>query len=97
MSQMSPTSGTPSLMSRMFQRKNLDEILAASENAEHKLKRTLGAFDLVIFGVGAMIGAGIFVLTGSAAAGSEGHLAAGPALTLSFVLTGLVCAFCGGR
>ena len=41
-----------------------------------------------------MIGAGIFVLTGSAAAGSEGHLAAGPSLTLSFVLTGLVCAFC---
>ncbi len=85
---------SPSLLSRMFKRKNLDDIIAASENAEHKLKKTLTAFDLVIFGVGAMIGAGIFVLTGSAAAGSEGHLAAGPALTLSFVLTGLVCAFC---
>jgi len=83
-----------SMMTKMFQRKNLDEIIAVSENSEHKLKRTLSAFDLVIFGVGAMIGAGIFVLTGSAAAGSEGHLAAGPALTLSFVLTGLVCAFC---
>jgi basic amino acid/polyamine antiporter, APA family len=83
-----------SIISKMFQRKNLDEIIAVSENSEHKLKRTLSAFDLVIFGVGAMIGAGIFVLTGSAAAGSEGHLAAGPALTLSFVLTGLVCAFC---
>lgn len=75
-------------------RKNLDDLIAATENSEHKLKKTLGAFDLVVFGVGAMIGAGIFVLTGSAAAGSEGHLAAGPALTLSFVLTGLVCAFC---
>ncbi|MCA9841223.1 MAG: amino acid permease [Cyanobacteria bacterium HKST-UBA03] len=84
----------PSLLSQIFKRKNLDEILAASENAEHKLKKTLTAFDLVIFGVGAMIGAGIFVLTGSAAAGSAGHLAAGPALTLSFVLTGLVCSFC---
>ncbi len=83
-----------SILSRMFKRKNMDDIIATSENAEHKLKRTLGAFDLVIFGVGAMIGAGIFVLTGSAAAGSAGHLAAGPALTLSFVLTGLVCAFC---
>ncbi len=72
----------------------MDDIIAASQNSEHKLKKTLSAFDLVIFGVGAMIGAGIFVLTGSAAAGSEGHLAAGPALTLSFVLTGLVCAFC---
>lgn len=86
--------GKTSLMARMFYRKNVDDIIAASENAEHKLKKTLGAFDLVVFGVGAMIGAGIFVLTGSAAAGSEGHIAAGPALTLSFVLTGLVCAFC---
>ena len=84
----------PSLLKAMMQRKNLDELIAQSENAEHKLKKTLGAFDLIVFGVGAMIGAGIFVLTGSAAAGSEGHLAAGPALTLSFVLTGLVCAFC---
>lgn len=85
---------TPGLFARMFKRKNMDDIIAASQNAEHKLKKTLTAFDLVVFGVGAMIGAGIFVLTGSAAAGSEGHLAAGPALTLSFVLTGLVCAFC---
>lgn len=80
--------------SRIFRRKNLDHILAESEKQEHGLKKTLGAFDLVIFGVGAMIGAGIFVLTGSAAAGSGTHLAAGPALTLSFVITGLVCAFC---
>ncbi len=86
------TSG--SMLSRLFRRKNLDKILADSENQEHKLKRTLTAFDLVIFGVGAMIGAGIFVLTGSAAAGSEGHLAAGPALILSFVLTGFICGFC---
>lgn len=90
----SPATQKPGLLQQMFQRKNLDDIIAASENSEHKLKKTLSAFDLVIFGVGAMIGAGIFVLTGSAAAGSEGHLAAGPALTISFVLTGLVCAFC---
>lgn len=86
--------GSNGLMSRMFRRKNLDHILEQSQNQEHQLKKTLGAFDLVIFGVGAMIGAGIFVLTGSAAAGSGTHLAAGPALTLSFVITGLVCAFC---
>ncbi len=83
-----------SFISRLFRTKNLDRILADSENSEHKLKKTLSAFDLVIFGVGAMIGAGIFVLTGAAAAGSPTHLAAGPALTLSFVLTGLVCSFC---
>jgi APA family basic amino acid/polyamine antiporter len=83
-----------SLLARLFRTKNLDRILADSANQEHQLKKTLSAFDLVIFGVGAMIGAGIFVLTGAAAAGSEGHLAAGPALTLSFVLTGVICSFC---
>ncbi len=80
--------------SRLFRRKNLDKILEQSQNQEHSLKKTLGAFDLVIFGVGAMIGAGIFVLTGAAAAGSGSSLGAGPALTLSFVITGMVCAFC---
>jgi APA family basic amino acid/polyamine antiporter len=84
----------PSLLSRLFRTKNLDKILEDSANQEHQLKKTLTAFDLVIFGVGAMIGAGIFVLTGAAAAGSDGHIAAGPALTLSFVLTGVVCSFC---
>ena len=83
-----------SFLKRLARTKNLDNILADAENQEHKLKKTLSAFDLVIFGVGAMIGAGIFVLTGAAAAGSPTHLAAGPALTLSFVLTGTVCAFC---
>src|SRR5262249_10461989 len=83
-----------SMLSRLFRTKNLDKILADNANQEHQLKKTLTAFDLVIFGVGAMIGAGIFALTGSAAVGSNGHLAAGPALTLSFVLTGLVCGFC---
>lgn len=92
---IAPNSSTkPSLWSHLFERKNLDEIIKASEQSEHQLKKTLTAFDLVIFGVSAMIGAGIFVLTGSAAAGSAGHLAAGPSLTLSFVLTGLVCSFC---
>jgi APA family basic amino acid/polyamine antiporter len=93
---MSGTLGVkqPSLLSKLFRTKNLDQILADSENQEHKLKKSLTAFDLVIFGVGAMIGAGIFALTGAAAVGSEGHLGAGPALTLSFVLTGLVCGFC---
>ncbi len=84
----------PSLLSRLFRRKNLDKILEESQNQEHQLEKTLSAFDLVIFGVGAMIGAGIFVLTGAAAAGSATHLAAGPALTISFVITGIVCSFC---
>ena len=92
---MSGTAVKPqSFFARLGRRKNLDQILADSRNQEHQLKKTLTAFDLVIFGVGAMIGAGIFALTGAAAVGSDGHLAAGPALTLSFVLTGIVCSFC---
>lgn len=94
MSGVSTMSSSTSILSKIFRTKNLDKIVADANNQEHQLKKTLSAFDLVIFGVGAMIGAGIFVLTGAAAAGSPGHLAAGPALTLSFVLTGIVCGFC---
>lgn len=83
-----------SLLSRLFRTKDLDKILADNANQEHQLKKTLSAFDLIIFGVGAMIGAGIFALTGAAAVGSLDHPGAGPALTLSFVLTGIVCSFC---
>lgn len=53
------------------------------------LKRTLTAKDLVVFGVSAMIGTGIFVLTGQAAADG-----AGPALVISLILTGVICGFC---
>jgi basic amino acid/polyamine antiporter, APA family len=62
----------------------------ASEQGEHTLKRSLGAVNLVTLGIGAVIGAGIFVLTGQAAA-----LHAGPAVALSFVLAGFTCAFAG--
>src|ERR1700744_116929 len=62
----------------------------ACEEGEHTLKRSLGALNLVTLGVGAVIGAGIFTLTGQAAA-----LHAGPSVALSFVLAGLTCAFAG--
>ncbi len=62
----------------------------ASEQGEHTLKRSLGAVNLVTLGIGAVVGAGIFVLTGQAAA-----LYAGPAVALSFVLAGITCAFAG--
>jgi len=61
----------------------------AREAGEHSLKRTLGVFQLTALGVGAIIGAGIFVMVGLGA-----HYA-GPGLTLSFVLSGLGCAFAG--
>ncbi len=62
----------------------------ASEQGEHTLKRSLSALNLITLGIGAVIGAGIFTLTGQAAA-----LRAGPAVALSFVLAGLTCAFAG--
>ncbi len=61
----------------------------ATETGEHSLKRTLGVFQLTSLGVGAIIGAGIFVMAGLGA-----HYA-GPGLMLSFVLSGLGCAFAG--
>jgi APA family basic amino acid/polyamine antiporter len=62
----------------------------AGEENEHTLKRSLGPVNLITLGIGAIIGAGIFVLTGQAAA-----LNAGPAIALSFVLSGITCAFAG--
>src|SRR4030088_3416464 len=61
----------------------------ARETGEHSLKRTLGVFQLTALGVGAIIGAGIFVMVGL------GAQYAGPGLSLSFVLSGLGCAFAG--
>ncbi len=63
------------------------------ENAESgpQLKRVLGPLQLTMLGVGAVIGTGIFVLTGTAAAGGHGHVGAGPALMVSFVVTGIAC------
>lgn len=76
-------------MSKLFAKKPLDVLLAqATEDGEHTLKRGLGAGSLTLLGIGGVIGAGIFVLTGQQAA-----INAGPAIILSFVLAGIVCAF----
>jgi APA family basic amino acid/polyamine antiporter len=76
-------------MRSLFRRKSLAELMP-EEGGEHSLKRALTAANLVFLGIGAIIGAGIFVLTGTAAAQF-----AGPAITLSFVLAGLGCLFAG--
>src|SRR6201997_119821 len=74
----------------LFATKPLDLLMKeAEETGSHSLKRTLGPFQLTALGVGAVIGAGIFVLSGLGA-----HYA-GPGLMLSFVLSGLGCAFAG--
>ena len=75
----------------LFATKSLDTLMKeASDTGEHSLKRALGRVNLVTLGIGAIIGAGIFVLTGSAAS-----LYAGPAIMLSYVLAGTGCVFAG--
>lgn len=85
---MTPATQRGSRMS-LFATKPLSRILAEAEG-EHSLKRTLGPVQLVALGIGAIIGAGLFSLTGIAAANH-----AGPAVTLSFVLAAVGCAFAG--
>ena len=70
----------------IFARKSVEQMHA--EHAQGELKRSLGATNLVLLGIGCIIGTGIFVLTGRAAAQF-----AGPAIMISFVITGTLCAF----
>ncbi|MFP5228653.1 MAG: amino acid permease [Acidobacteriota bacterium] len=78
-------------MAKLFATKPLSVIRKeAAEEGEHTLKRSLGAVNLITLGIGAIIGAGIFVLTGTAAAQF-----AGPAIVLSFVVAGVGCVFAG--
>ncbi|MEO8169209.1 MAG: amino acid permease, partial [bacterium] len=66
----------------------------SGEGGAGHLKRTLGSFDLIALGVGAIIGTGIFAVIGTAAAGGADHLGAGPGIALSFIITAIACAFC---
>src|SRR5215470_17333393 len=78
-------------MGNLLKTKPLDVIMEeAEERGEHTLRRALGPINLVTLGIGAIIGAGIFVLTGAAAARY-----AGPAIMISYVLAGIGCVFAG--
>lgn len=75
----------------LFATKPLKMIMEeAADAGEGSLRRALGPINLITLGIGAIIGAGIFVLTGTAAA-----TAAGPAIVISFILSGVICAFAG--
>ena len=78
------------MANQLFATKSLDELMRESVDTGHGLKRALSAMDLTMLGVGAIIGAGIFVLTGQAAAQH-----AGPAVVLSFVAAAIACVFAG--
>src|ERR1700759_5347843 len=69
----------------IFRRKSVEQMHAEHEQGE--LKKSLGALNLILLGIGCIIGTGIFVLTGHAAAQS-----AGPGIMISFVITGTLCA-----
>ncbi|KUN04854.1 amino acid permease [Streptomyces yokosukanensis] len=71
----------------LFRTKNIEQSIRDTEEPEHALRKSLSALDLTVFGVGVIIGTGIFVLTGTAAKNT-----AGPAVSLSFVVAGVVCA-----
>ena len=87
-------------MSSLFSRKPIADLMAEADNP-NALRRMLGAGDLIMLAIGAVIGAGIFGAIGSAAAGevdAAGHVirsGAGPALVLSFLLLGAACALAG--
>src|SRR3954447_24093456 len=74
----------------LFIKKPLKVLLAEASDSDKGLKKTLGPWSLVALGIGAIIGAGLFSITGGAAANQ-----AGPAITISFVVAGLGCAFAG--
>src|SRR4051794_14390165 len=78
-------------MADLFARKPLDKLIAESQEVgEHTLKRSLGPVNLVALGIGAIIGAGLFVRTAAAIADR-----AGPSVVLAFIVAGIGCAFAG--
>ena len=74
----------------LFAKKPLNVLVAEAADSEKGLKKTLGVWSLIALGIGAIIGAGLFSITGGAAANN-----AGPAITISFIVAALGCAFAG--
>jgi APA family basic amino acid/polyamine antiporter len=78
----------------LFRRKPLDALIAEGGDKEHGLRKTLTTIDLIALGIGAIIGAGIFAVLGSATSGGQTLPPAGPGVTLSILLTAVACGFC---
>ena len=74
----------------LLRTKSIEQSIQDTDDPDHKLRKDLGALDLVVFGVGVIIGAGIFVLTGTVAATNSG-----PALALSFLIAAVACGLAG--
>jgi len=71
----------------LLRTKSIEQSIADTDEPEYQLKKSLGALDLTVFGVGVVIGAGIFTLTGRAA-----HSVAGPSIVVSFIIAAICCA-----
>ena len=90
----------PVTLADLLRRKRTDAALVEARGGEDGgggdvgLRRSLGAFDLTLMGVGAVVGAGIFSSVGEMAAGSAQHPGAGPALVLSYLITAVACGLC---
>lgn len=78
------------MLDKIFKKKSISSIIAESAKVENQLKRSLSATNLVALGIGAIVGTGIFVITGQAAANF-----AGPALTISFLISAIGCVMAG--
>jgi APA family basic amino acid/polyamine antiporter len=87
-----PPRRAPPLIRLLFRTKSVDVLLEAGA-PDAGLRRALGAFDLLLFGVGAIIGTGIFATIGAAFGGDESRPGAGPAVVVSFLLTAVACGF----
>ncbi len=75
----------------IFKKRSIDDLIATSKNTE--LKKTLNVFDLIIIGIGAVVGTGIFTIIGTAITGSAESAGAGPAIVISMVLAAIACVF----
>jgi APA family basic amino acid/polyamine antiporter len=82
-------------LAKLFRRKSLDQLAGETVVPSQQLKRVLGPVQLTALGVGAAVGAGIFSSIGSAVAGGPGHVGAGPAIIVSFLLVAVACALAG--
>ena len=79
------------ILSNMLIKKSPDELIAVSKKSE--LKKTLNVFDLIVIGIGAVVGTGIFTIIGSAIQGGPEGVGAGPAIIISMVLAAIACVF----
>ena len=83
------------IISNALKKKSPDELIAVSKKSE--LKKTLNVFDLIILGIGAVVGTGIFTIIGTAIQGGPESAGAGPAIVISMVLAAVACVFSAFR